>query len=80
MDKFGAFKQKEKFVEDMTILYPGIADPALRPILVERINLAADDFYEVSLRVNPGEMEYHEAVKLGLKGFEMWGYKAQAAC
>lgn len=41
MDKFDAFKQKEKFVEDVTIFYPGIADPALRLILTERINLAA---------------------------------------
>ena len=33
MDKFEKFKTKEKFVEDNTIHYPGIADEKMRPIL-----------------------------------------------
>ena len=43
MDQFDQFKQKEKFVEDKQIFYPGMADPMLRPILTEKINDAADD-------------------------------------
>lgn len=72
MDKFIAFKQKEKFVEDLTIFYPGIADPALRPILTDKINLAADDFYQVSLAQNSSEKDYHQAMKLAFKRFEMY--------
>ena len=49
MDKFDQFKQKEKFVEDQQILYPGLADPELRTILTEKINQAADDFKSASL-------------------------------
>lgn len=49
MDKFDEFKQKEKFLEDPTIFYPGISDPAMRPILAEKIDRAANDFKEVSI-------------------------------
>jgi len=35
--------------------HPQIADTVLRPILIEKINLPADEFYEVSLPHDPGE-------------------------
>jgi hypothetical protein len=69
MDKFETFKAKEKFVEDMVIFYPGISDPALRPILTGKINQAADDFKEVSLKASPLKEEYLEKIEIGLKRF-----------
>jgi len=70
MDKFDAFIQKEKFVKDMTIFYPGIADPTLRPVLTEKINQAAEDFRSVALSSNPTQQAYLEKIKIGLKRFE----------
>lgn len=69
MDKFDAFIQKEKFIEDVTIPYPGIADPSLRPMLTEKINQAAEDFRNVSLSVNPSNKAYLEKIRLGLDRF-----------
>ena len=48
MDLIEAFKKKEKFVQDTAIFYPGISDSTLRPILTEKINLAADDFKKIA--------------------------------
>ena len=42
--KLEEFKQKEKFQEDMKILYPGIGNEKLKPLLTEKINLVANDF------------------------------------
>jgi hypothetical protein len=70
MNKFEEFKQKEKFLEDMTIFYPGIADPALRPILTDKIDQAADDFYDVSLKENSSDTDYHDKIQIGLARFE----------
>jgi hypothetical protein len=69
MDKFEAFIQKEKFVEDTTIFYPGIADPALRPLLTEKMNQAAEDFKSVSLTADATKTAYVEKIKLGLDRF-----------
>ena len=48
MYKFEAFIQKEKFVEDTSIFYPGISDLALRPGFSDKINKAAEDFRSVA--------------------------------
>jgi len=66
MDEFDKFKHKEKFEKDNQIFYPGLADPGLRKILTERINRAADDFNEVSLRPCATADDYREAIKKGL--------------
>jgi len=63
------FKAKEKFYEDNSIFYPGISDPSIRPILNQKINLAADDFMVVSLKENPTELDYQEKIKIGLERF-----------
>ena len=68
-DKFQEFKNKEKFIEDNTLFYPGIADPAMRPILTEKINLVADDFIEVVSSDNPTDKKYQEKIEIGLKRF-----------
>lgn len=44
MIKFDEFKNKEKFLQDDKLFYSGIGDPNLKPVLKEKINLAADDF------------------------------------
>ena len=69
MDKFDQFKQKEKFVEDQQILYPGLADPELRTILTEKINQAADDFKSASLRPGTSADGYREIIKKCLDRF-----------
>lgn len=70
MDKFEAFKLKEKFAEDKTMLYPGIADLKLLPVLTEKINQAADDFKEVALQESPTAAEYQEKIRIGLGRFQ----------
>ena len=69
MDKFEEFKAKEKFVEDEKLFYPGIGDPALKPILTEKINKAALDFEKVAQNENPTAKKYHEKIGVGLQRF-----------
>jgi len=69
LDKFEEFKAKEKFVEDTTIFYPGIANPALRPILTAKINLAADDFKVLALTGKATDKDYQEKIRIGLRRF-----------
>ena len=70
MGKFEQFKQKEKFVEDTAINYPGIADPTLRPILTKKINLAADDFREIAESGTATDKKYQNKIKIGLQRFQ----------
>ena len=69
MSKFEKFKAKEKFVKDSTIFYPGIADAAMRPILTEKINLAADDFKALAETGTATDNQYQEKIKIGLQRF-----------
>ena len=69
MDKFEKFKAKEKFVEDTTIFYPGIANPAMRPILTAKINLAADDFKALAESGKATDKDYQEKIRIGLRRF-----------
>lgn len=69
MDKFEEFKKKEKFIEDIAMFYPGIADPKIRPVLTKKINQAADDFKDVATSGNPTEKKYQEKIKFGLDRF-----------
>jgi len=69
MDKFEKFKNKEKFIKDSTISYPGIADPALRPMLTKKINLLADDFKKIAESGNATDKDYHDKIEIGLKRF-----------
>lgn len=70
MAKFKEFKNKEKFVEDKNAFYPGIGNEILKPILTEKINLAADDFEEVSKKENATEQDYHNIIEKGLNRFK----------
>ena len=67
--KFEAFKNKEKFIRDDKILYPGIGNPALKPILTEKINLSADDFEKIAQKGTATDKEYQDAIKKGLDRF-----------
>lgn len=69
MDKFIQFKQKEKFVEDSTIFYPGIADSTMRPVLTQKINQAADDFMKLAESGKACEKDYQDKIKIGLQRF-----------
>lgn len=70
MNKFKAFKIKEKFVQDTLIYYPGIGEASLRPILTEKINLVADDFEKLALTKKATKKDYQGKIKIGLQRFE----------
>ena len=70
MDVFDVFMNKEKFLEDKTMLYPGISDPALKPVLTDKINKAAEDFREASLKAHPTKQDYLNALDKGLSRFD----------
>ena len=69
MTKFEEFKSKEKFVHDEKLYYPGIGEPELKPILSEKINLAADDFQKLASTGTATDKEYQNAIKKGLDRF-----------
>lgn len=69
MAKFEKFKAKEKFLADTTTHYPGIRDVKMRPLLSEKINLAADDFKAVAITSNPTDKMYQEKIRIGLGRF-----------
>ena len=70
MKKFEAFKAKEKFIEDADIMYPGIGDKKLKPILTQKINLAATDFEVLAEKGNASVKDYQNAIKKGLSRFK----------
>jgi hypothetical protein len=69
MTKFDEFKSKEKFQQDNKIFYPGIGDPSLKPVLIEKINLAANDFKKLADKGNATDEEYQNTIKIGLDRF-----------
>jgi len=70
MKKFEAFKAKEKFIEDADNMYPGIGDKKLKPILTQKINLAATDFEVLAEKGNASVKDYQNAIKKGLSRFK----------
>jgi hypothetical protein len=69
MTKFEEFKSKEKFVQDNKLFYPGIGDSTLKPMLTEKINLAADDFKILADNGTATDTDYQIAIKKGLDRF-----------
>ena len=69
MTKFEAFKNKEKFLQDDKLFYPGLSDPSLRPVLTEKINLVADDFKKLAEKGAATDEEYQNAIQIGLGRF-----------
>ena len=48
----------------MKILYPGIGNEKLKPILTEKINLAINDFQKLSKVAIPTEENFKKQLKL----------------
>jgi hypothetical protein len=69
MDKFESFKNKDKFIEDSKIFYPGLADKTLKPTLTEKINLASDDFKKIAQSGTATDKDYQDKIKSGLQRF-----------
>jgi hypothetical protein len=69
MTKFEEFKRKEKFIPDEKLYYPGIGDLTQKPILTEKINLAAGDFEQLAKTGNATAKDYQNAIKIGLGRF-----------
>lgn len=69
MTKFTEFISQEKFVQDDRFFYQGIRDSTLRPILTEKINLAAGDFKKLADKGNVTDKEYQAVIKVGLDRF-----------
>lgn len=69
INKLKEFKQKEKFMEDMSVFYPGIGNEELRPILSAHINQAADDFKVLIESGLKNEKDFQDKIELGLQRF-----------
>lgn len=69
MKQFEQFKSKDKFAEDTSVFYLGLAKPELKPVLTNKINQAADDFIAVAASNNPTEEKYQEKIGIGLERF-----------
>lgn len=63
---FDSFIRKEKFLEDTVLFYPGIADPAMRPVLTAKINEIAADFKSLFLKGNATEKDFLRALDKGI--------------
>ena len=67
--KFEAFKEKEKFLEDLNLFYPGLANKKMRVMLSEKINQLADDFRGVAEKKEATDDKYRDQIKRGLGRF-----------
>ena len=64
------FIQKEKFISDSSIYYPGIMSPELKPTYTSKINKIAQEFLHVVQNQEPKKSQYIDAIKKGLTSFE----------
>ena len=69
LTKIEEFKKKEKFQSDKSIFYPGISNEKLKPIVTDKINLAANDFEKILKSGNATNDEFQNAIKTGLNRF-----------
>lgn len=69
MKKFEEFINKEKFIQDDKLFYPGIGEPKLKPIVTEKINRSANDFKELASKGTSTDKEYQNVIKIGLDRF-----------
>lgn len=70
LEDFKAFRQKEKFILDNKITYPGISNTNLKTELTHYINLAANDFEILTRTRKATEKEYQLIIKKGLARFK----------
>ncbi|MBT1687365.1 DUF4844 domain-containing protein [Dawidia soli] len=64
-------RMDEKFLEDMNIFYPGIADEADKETLTGLVNKGIDEFTNVVH--SGGDEAYREAIRKGLSYFDESG-------
>lgn len=69
MNPFEKFKSQAKFLEDESLLYPGISDPGLRPLFTKKIDQAADDFEALWKSGNSSSRQYLSKLETGLARF-----------
>src|ERR1700761_5614132 len=69
LDRFEAFKAKDKFGKDSTTMYPGVLNPSNKVLFASKMNEAADDFKEVAFGDDPTDEKYQQKIKLGLSRF-----------
>lgn len=70
IDLLKAFQQKEKFVEDLSIFYPGISDVSMQEPLSEIINSVANEFKNLALSKHVKDKDFQQAIQTGLRSFE----------
>jgi hypothetical protein len=67
------FIKTDKFLEDLSVFYPGLSHAELKEPLTKLINLSAEDFIEV-LRNNPTDDKFQDKIKIGLDRIESHNY------
>lgn len=67
---FTEFIQKEKFNQDKSIIYPGLKDKSLKPILTKEINRLAETFKFIQSSDNTSDKFYQKAIEISLKSID----------
>jgi hypothetical protein len=65
-----SFLQKEKFVEDLSLFYPGISDVSLKEPLSKKINSVANEFKELVISNQLNNKDFLQKIQAGLQSFE----------
>lgn len=63
------FRCKEKFTSDEKLFYPEVGDETQKPTLIEKINLATDNFEKLAKTGNATDKDYQDTIKIGLNRF-----------
>jgi uncharacterized UPF0160 family protein len=67
---FTNFIEKEKFNKDEALLYNGLSDKNLKPVLNKELNRIAETFKFIQSSKNPSDEIYQKAIQIGLKPIE----------
>jgi len=70
INQLEAFQQKEKFIEDFLVFYPGISDASMQKTLSERINLVANEFKNFVLTQRTTDKDFLQVIQAGLQSFK----------
>jgi len=70
INQLEAFQQKEKFVEDYSVFYPGISDASMQEQLSDKVNSVASEFKNLVLNKQVKDTDFQHAIQVGLQSFE----------
>jgi len=70
MNDFFIFRKKEKFLEDPSRYYPGLADPSMQPKFAQMINLASVEFEALNGKQDADNEHFKKLTVDLLKRFE----------